>query len=120
MSWSDRYRYLRSRGSDLGGREYYSMILVILTMMTTADHWRLGEETKSFTSNEIKTFFHTQVLPTFIFENKFIDIVDTKFSVLQFVKTKASLNCQIANNDKLFTAIAFAFALYHVCECIVL
>ena len=37
MNWSDRYRYLRSRGSDLGGREYYSMILEKLTMMTTVD-----------------------------------------------------------------------------------
>ena len=37
MSWSDRYRYLRSRGSDLGGREYHSMILEKLTMMTTGD-----------------------------------------------------------------------------------
>ena len=37
MSWSDRYRYLRSRGSDLGGREYHSMILEKLTIMTTGD-----------------------------------------------------------------------------------
>ena len=37
MSWSDRYRYLRSRGSDLGGREYHSMILEKLTMMATGD-----------------------------------------------------------------------------------
>ena len=37
MSWSDRYRYLRSRGSDLGGREDHSMILEKLTMMTTGD-----------------------------------------------------------------------------------
>ena len=35
MSWSERYRYLRSRGSDLGGREYYSMILEKLTIMNT-------------------------------------------------------------------------------------
>ena len=37
MSWSERYRYLRSRGSDLGGREHFSMILEKLTMMATGD-----------------------------------------------------------------------------------
>ena len=111
MSWSDRYRYLRSRGSDLGGREYHSMILEKLTMMTTG---YLVKRPKILPVMIEKLFFHTQVLRTFIFENKLIDIIDTKFSVSQFFKTKVSLNCQITNNDKLFYAIAFAFALSHV------
>ena len=76
MSWSDRYRYLRSRGSDLGGREHYSRILEKLTMMTTGDWVR---RPKVLPVMRQKLFFHTQVLPTFIFENKFIDIIDTKF-----------------------------------------
>ena len=110
MSWSERYRYLRSRGSDLGGREYHSMILEKLTMVTTGD---LVKRPKVLPVM-IKRLFFTPKFYEVFFENKLIDIVDTKFSVSQFFKTKVSLNCQITNNDKLFYAFAFAFTLSHV------